>query len=259
MDGRFLLQLKELAPISLKEMDSVSLMNRKDTKYLATCNQLESLLDVVRDKYMVLVKTSDDNRFSEYITTYFDTPERDMYIAHHNKRLTRQKVRVREYLDSGDVFFEVKRKNNHGKTKKKRIPVAGVDTLYRDGADRFLDGVALMPIPLKNMEPYVRNHFERITLVNNQKSERLTIDTGLSFQNLVTGNKFDLTGLVVIEVKRDGLCYSPIVDILRELRIKPSGFSKYCIGAALTDMSIKRNNFKMKLRKVGKLVDRKLD
>lgn len=257
MDSRFLQQLQTLSPISLGDMESVSLMNRIDTKYLATYDQLALLLSLVRDKYMVL--TINDSCHFEYATTYLDTQDRIMYMAHHNRRLTRQKVRVRNYVDTGDTFFEVKRKNNHGKTKKKRMQVESIDTLFRDGADSFLDRVALLPVKLSDMVPYVSNRFERITLVNNQMTERLTIDSGLSFRNLATGNSCDLTGLVVIEVKRDGMCYSPIADILRDLRIKSSGFSKYCIGAALTDPSLKRNNFKKKLRRIGKLIDKQIE
>lgn len=256
MDSRFLQQLQAFPPISLGDMESVSLMNRIDTKYLTTYDRLAMLLSLASDKYKVL--TMDNSCYFEYETTYFDTQDRVMYLAHHNKRLTRQKVRVRVYKNSGDTFFEVKRKNNHGKTKKKRIQVESIDTLFSDGADSFLDDVALLPIKLADMKPYVSNHFERITLVNNQMTERLTIDSGLSFKNLVTGIDYDLTGLVVIEVKREGMSYSPVLDILRELGIKPGGFSKYCIGAALTDPSLKKNNFKMKLRRIEKMMNKQI-
>lgn len=256
MDNRFLQQLQAFPPISLGDMESVSLMNRIDTKYLTTYDKLALLLNLASDKYKVL--TMDKSCFFEYETTYFDTQERTMYLAHHNKRLTRQKVRVRVYKNSGDTFFEVKRKNNHGKTKKKRIQVESIETLFNDGADSFLEEVALLPIKLSDMMPYVSNHFERITLVNNQMTERLTIDSGLFFRNLVTGNDYDLTGLAVIEVKRAGMSYSPILDILRDLGIKPGGFSKYCIGAALTDSSLKKNNFKIKLRRIEKMINKQI-
>ena len=59
--------------------------------------------------------------------------------------------------------------------------------------------------------------------------------------------------LVIIELKRDGLTYSPILELLRELRIQPSGFSKYCMGMALTDGELKKNCFKPRLRMISKM------
>ena len=54
-------------------------------------------------------------------------------------------------------------------------------------------------------------------------------------------------------MKRDGNTYSPIQELLRQLRIFPSGFSKYCIGMALTTPDIKRNRFKERIRKIEKI------
>ena len=66
----------------------------------------------------------------------------------------------------------------------------------------------------------------------------------------------DRTGMrIVIELKRDGNVYSPVKEMLRELRIKPSGFSKYCIGSALTKPALKRNRFKKKFVKINKLLN----
>ena len=100
----------------------------------------------------------------------------------------------------------------------------------------------------------LENNFHRVTLVNKAKTERLTIDTDLCFHNLVTGNDVDLTGLAIIELKRDGLKPSPVLGMLRDLRIKTSGFSKYCMGTALTNPTLKRNNFKERLRMIERML-----
>ena len=114
--------LDTLPPITLEQMESIKLMNRLDTKYVATKRQLIELLQLVQDKYYV--QTIGTTTICPYRTTYFDTDEHTMYMMHHNKRARRTKVRVRTYLSSGDLtFLEVKKKNNHGRTKKKRICV----------------------------------------------------------------------------------------------------------------------------------------
>ena len=237
--------------ISLDEMSSIRLMNRIDTKYLANEQQLVRLLEMARGEYMV--QSIDGIRQSEYSTQYLDDRFNTMYLNHHNGRVPRQKVRIRTYVDTNDDFFEVKIKNNHGRTKKKRMHLTGADTYVQEGASAFLEEHAMLSIPLSDMRPKVANHFKRITLVNNAKTERLTIDRELSFHNSETGLDRSMDNLVVIEVKRDGNTYSPIQDLLRELRIFPSGFSKYCIGMALTTPGIKRNLFNERLRKIEKL------
>ena len=62
-----------------------------------------------------------------------------------------------------------------------------------------------------------------------------------------------MENIVVIELKRDGRCHSPILPMLRQLRIKPAGFSKYCIGASVTDEGLHINRFKKRLIKIRKI------
>jgi len=103
----------------------------------------------------------------------------------------------------------------------------------------------------------VENRFRRITLVNRAKTERLTIDSSLRFHNLVTGREQDMGDIVIIELKRDGLQPSPILRLLNELRIHPLGFSKYCIGSALTNSDLRQNRFKPRLTAIAKLLENK--
>lgn len=238
-------------PISLDEMSGIKLMNRTDTKFVTTVDRLRLLLELAHNDYRA--QEINGKRIASYYTAYFDTPDNNMYIVHQNGHAGRQKLRIRSYVDSGLNFLEVKTKNNHGRTKKKRIHINGADTYVQDGAAQFLEEHAMLSIPLSDMMPKVANHFKRITLVNNARTERLTIDRELSFHNAETGLDRNMDNLVVIEVKRDGNTYSPIQDLLRELRIFPSGFSKYCIGMALTTPGIKRNLFNDRIRKIEKL------
>ena len=45
--------LETYAPITLEEMSGIRLMNRTDTKFVATLSQLERLLVMARDSYRV--------------------------------------------------------------------------------------------------------------------------------------------------------------------------------------------------------------
>lgn len=240
-----------LPPISLEEMSGIKLMNRTDTKFVATFGQLLDFLSAVKGEYYI--QEINGKRIARYHTTYFDTDDYQMYRMHHCGRITREKIRVRTYLDSDNTFFEIKNKNNHGRTKKKRISVSGVGTLHEEYNEiiPFLGKHAWYSID--ELSPAIENWFNRITLVNSKKTERLTIDFNLEFHHLRSGLRDKLKQTAIIELKRDGNVPSPALGILWKTRIKRSGFSKYCIGSALTNKDLKSNNFKERLTMVKKI------
>ncbi len=243
--------LDNMTPITLEEMSSIRLMNRLDTKYVASKRQLVDLLKLVQEKYYVQQINGD--RISPYRTTYLDTDEHTMYMLHHNKRANRVKVRVRTYLSSGDLtFLEVKNKNNHMRTKKKRIKVGSLEEGMKSNEAAELV-MSRAGIALSDLHPVVQNHFERITLVNYGKTERLTIDFNVQFHNFETGNDCHTGNIVIIELKRDGNVFSPVCSLLRDIHVHPTGFSKCCIGMAMTDKALKQNNFKLKLKQLEKI------
>ncbi|MBQ6379216.1 MAG: polyphosphate polymerase domain-containing protein [Prevotella sp.] len=244
--------LNYFEPITLEQMSGVKLMNRTDTKFVTNREKLQELLQLAQQDYYV--QEIDGQRNLEYDTTYFDTHEYDMYYQHQWGHTNRQKIRFRTYCSSNLQFMEVKTKNNHGRTKKKRIEVYDMDvndSVKREFLAKHLryDADLLMPA--------INNHFSRITLVNRAKTERLTIDSRLCFHNLVSGQEMDMGDLVIIELKRDGLCFSPVLEMLRQLRIHPHGFSKYSMGSALTNPELQVNRFKRKLIEVNKIVNQK--
>lgn len=249
MKGNLSEILQDFSPITLDEMSGIKLMNRIDTKFVTTRDRLLLLLDMARDEYRA--QDLRGNRLSRYETTYFDTHDFAMYRIHQAGHAGRQKIRFRTYVSSNLQFMEVKTKNNHGRTKKKRIPVSDMN-LADEQKRLFL--AAHLRYDADSLQPAIRNQFDRITLVNHAKTERLTIDTNLAFHNLVSGEERQMNPLVVIELKRDGLCYSPVLEMLRQLRIQPHGFSKYCMGSALTNAQLPVNRFKEKLIEINKIL-----
>ena len=244
-------------------MGGIRLMNRTDTKFVTTEQRLMQLLQRAADDYYV--QEIAGRRIASYFTLYFDTAQCDMFRAHHCGHLNRQKLRIRSYVDSDLDFLEVKTKNNHGRTKKRRIELSDAAD-YRN--DRTTTATRQLPTGEDGVEPFlhdnlrydthgisgkIENRFRRITLVNKAKTERLTIDTGIEFHNLRADRRLTLDNVVIIELKRDGLQPSPILEMLRELRIKPMGFSKYCMGMAMTDDDVRRNRFMTRLVKIEKL------
>lgn len=114
--------LMAFGPIDLGRMDSIRLMNRIDTKYVTTSSVLDAILrKSLACGYMMFV--SEEVRIHPYDSIYFDTSDLRMFLDHRNSRLVRQKVRTRIYSASELCFLEVKSKNNHSRTKKKRISI----------------------------------------------------------------------------------------------------------------------------------------
>ncbi len=242
--------LHELEPISLAEMSSVKLMNRIDTKYVTSLGILPELLCAAKEQYYI--QEIDGKRVAEYNTLYFDTADLDMYTRHHNQHLVRQKVRVRHYVDTEQTFLEVKRKNNRGRTKKKRIAI-GADETFAQSAEMQGFVAEKSEYTWDSLVPQLWTYFQRITLVNRAKTERLTIDLDIRWANEQTGDEAARANLVIIEIKRDGNTFSPLQRWLRDARIKPYKISKYCIGTALTNAHAKQNRFKRKIRKISGL------
>ena len=237
--------LKSFEPISLAQMESVKLMNRIDTKYAVPMAVLPAILEAAQADYFA--QEIDGKRIATYDTMYYDTESLDMYVRHHDRQLVRQKIRVRQYVDSHLTFLEIKRKNNKGRTKKKRI------TLPSEEMEAFV--AAKSRYVWSELSPHLRTLFHRITLVNKAKTERLTIDMDLVWENVVSGETKTYPDLVIIELKRDGNVPSRMTHIMLDHRLHPLKISKYCIGTALTTPAIKKNRFKKKIRTIEKILN----
>lgn len=239
-------------PISLEEMSAVKLMNRVDTKYMISLSQLGDILNQLQAHYYV--QQVCDECIIPYSTLYYDTEDVQMYIAHHNRKLCRQKLRSRIYGLTENVFCEVKRKNNHGRTKKKRIAIKKEEwenMLQQPYIVEFVQ--QYLPYSISLLQPQVQTDFNRITLVNYSKTERLTIDKDVNFYNHVTGMHADAGNLVIMELKQDARKQSMVKQVLFDMRIKPHKISKYCLGTVLTRPQVKANRFKKKIRFIEEL------
>ena len=100
------------------------------------------------------------------------------------------------------------------------------------------------------------NNFTRLTLVSRTSPERLTIDIGLRYTDGsgTTAHETPLSGVCVAELKQERADRSsPFARVMRQLGIRPSGMSKYCIGMLLLHADLKHNMFKEVLRKLDRI------
>lgn len=234
-------------PISLEEMDGVQLQDRVDTKYVFGEDRLHAVLEAMVPDYRLL--EVDGVRGTRYRSLYFDTPNLQHYQDHHNERTFRCKVRFREYLGSGIVYLEVKRKTGRGRTDKKRMRVDAIPEALSSEQQEFVSRASRTQGP---MQATLWNHFTRYTFVNKHRPERLTMDVGLTFSD--AHRERALGGIVIAELKQARADRtSPFVRIMRGHVLAASGMSKYCIGMLLLEKKVKHNAFKEVLLKLDRL------
>lgn len=242
-------RLKQFNSVSLNEIDEVKLMNRIDRKYWFHISLLDKLLEAVVQDYDIL--EINEKRLMEYKSSYFDTDDNYMYLKHHNRKLNRYKVRRRTYLTTNDDFFEIKFKTNKRRTVKKRIQTQFDSVDFLESEKSFL--AEKSPFEGLHLRNSLNNHFRRITLIHKKKLDRCTIDVQPKFWNENGEIRFE--NLVVFELKRGrSLKSSPMLNILRSLKVRQRGLSKYCTGRALLDPKLKRNAFKPRLRFIEKKI-----
>lgn len=236
-----LAELTRYAGIDLQTAEGVKLQDRKDTKYVLPAHMLPALLADLATDYVVLEVAG--QRAQRYVSVYFDTPGRDTYLEHHNGRLNRTKIRIRDYVESTLSFLELKMKDNHFRTVKSRKQIAfGERGLPNEEMALLASRWEATP---DKLAPVLEVHFVRIMLAHLERGERVTIDLGMDFRLLDSGAACRLAHTCVVEVKRlrtGGV--TPMQAALRRHHIYKSPMSKYCVGMALLDPTLKRNRFK---------------
>lgn len=249
------LAIDSFQPISLEEMKGVRLMNRIDTKYILHISQLPALLEKCAEFYCM--QENNGTRLSGYRTMYYDTDAHDAYLLHLHGRAPRQKLRSRIYEDDGEAFFEIKNKTNQGRTKKKRVPIP------QDCFQNFTKDSTALEFAEERarwspsaLSPALEIKFSRLTLVNFERTERITIDTSLEFFNPRSKNTIEMPQVAIVEIKRDGRCRSTMQDMLLRMRVFPAQISKYCTGMMLTDASLPRGLFKPRLVQLNKIINK---
>lgn len=240
--------LNTFTPLNVKELSKVALLSRKDTKYLLSLDSLPEILNSLQPFYSVLAIK--DLRLFQYKTTYYDTYDFHLYHMHQNGKLNRLKVRSRSYTESNLHFNEIKKKRNTGNTDKVRITrdqaINSIDVTF----EAFLEDNT--PLPSKELTNRTHIDFKRITLVDKEFTERLTIDVHLEAHS--SKNKVAFTNLAIIELKQDkNASYSQAATILRDMRVFKQGCSKYCLAVGSLYTHVKKNKIKKLQRQVERI------
>jgi hypothetical protein len=178
---------------------------------------------------------------------YFDTPNRDSYLAAAHKRRRRFKVRTRSYLDSGLCSLEVKTRERRGLTEKYRLPYSIDRRAFLDGeALEFLNQFELVASLSAHLEPALTTRYERTTLLEPNSMSRITIDTNLQCETPI-GSSISLPAAAVVETKTSGRpCAAD--RFLWSTHERPIKISKFGTGLAALTPGLPANKWNRVLR-----------
>jgi hypothetical protein len=242
--------LQNYNTVSLEEIDSVKLMDRVDRKYTLPLYTALELLQEAQKHYAVL--DVDGYRLSPYISQYYDSPDYSFYYDHHSKKAHRYKIRHRFYESSKLSFFEIKCKDNKGRTTKSRVrDYENNAAVFDEKSIEFIKQKT--GVDATTLSTVLGIKYNRVTLVNHNFTERVTMDFELKFNDSDTD--FDYGAVVIIEIKQDKLSASPILNLLKQDKVPALGISKYCLGMITLKQNLKFNSFKPKLHLLRKFTN----
>lgn len=225
--------IEGFSPISLEQMnESMTLMSRKERKFVCDEDKLAELIEAMKDEYRILTINGLD--VFSYNNFYMDTKEYEFYHTHQEWSKVRTKVRTRQYCDSWLYFFEYKQRHDNQITKY-RYDIAPEDhgrvTLEWV---RFFQGLfeSIYQEKFKKLLfPVLNNTYNRITFCRNSNDERITVDFNIQyFDPERPGNTHNLKNVAIIESKAD-VQPAPSDDLLSKLWLtEQHACSKYCVG-----------------------------
>lgn len=230
-----------LTRTSLGELSAVQLMRRFDSKYVIPEFWLPELILALSDDMRILhVEGQWDCR---YENVYYEFPDDQFLTDHLRGKARRMKIRTRTYGSNGLAFLEVKQRFPGGKTVKHRILRSeGAGLSFAQNELDFLRAYVAKP---EMLEPRLEGAFQRLTLVDFKKSERITLDRSLSSNLIAQTPNALMPGLAVVEIKQSRPDrYGPAQQwfrsktVRRGLIARVTSVSKYTVARLNCDDSI---------------------
>jgi len=236
--------LRRFSPLVFDPAAEAGLLFRRETKYLVPPSMLPALLAGLCADYQLLVVN--DRPVQRYVNFYWDTRDFRCYRAHHNGRRPRYKIRLRHYLETRMACWEIKKKVAPYLTEKYRQAVGEGD--WRDFFRSYL------PDAFAGLRPVLENRYRRISLLDREGGQRLTLDWDISGRIPGTGRWVGFP-VVVAEHKQPPHShrYQSFESIFRQLGLRSSPFSKYCLTCCRLYPGLKYNAFKPLLKTMEKM------
>lgn len=247
---------------SLEALSSVALLRRFDSKFVVPSAWIPMLLVGLQRDCQLLEVEGKWN--TQYDNLYFESPNDACLVDHLRGKGHRFKIRSRSYSTSGVTYLEVKERMHNGRTIKHRLQRSAQATWsahpFTPEEQRFL--IASLP-DNGLLTPALQNSFDRITLANFERGERITIDRNLEFED-ASGRRSGLKGLAVIELKQPRKTRStPLHNLLKSwshgvhrqgVLGRSTRVSKYTVARLRCDPDLRRRTYGATLRGLERAV-----
>lgn len=216
----------------------INKFRRVEKKYLLTKEKYELLISKIKN-YI----TADKYDYSTICNVYFDNDNYDLITKSIEKPLYKEKLRIRSYgipSKTDKVFFEIKKKYK-GIVFKRRISLT-LKEFYDYLTKGIVPNVDIQVmneidymIKLYNLKPKIFIAYDRYSYKGkNEKEFRITFDKNIrsrnNFINLENGDSGNVLlkkGEYLMEVKTLDAYPMWFTNVLSELGIYPTSFSKY--------------------------------
>ncbi len=218
---------------------------RYEKKYLLTKEQYLQLKERLED-----LTVKDEHGDTTICNIYYDTPDFKMIRNSLEKPVYKEKFRIRSYgiaKENSKIFAEIKKKYD-GVVYKRRVSFkykelmnASMEELKaksKESEKQILDEIAYLFEAYEGLEPKMFICYDREALFSTDESGiRITFDKNILYRTDELTLDKHARGLPLLE---DGQCLLElktgpsvpiwVTEILTELKIYPSSFSKYGVA-----------------------------
>lgn len=212
---------------------------RYEKKYLVNEAQYQALRERLADHMQV-----DEYDWSTICNIYYDTPDYRLIRTSLEKPVYKEKLRLRTYgvpTDNSPSFVEIKKKYK-GIVYKRRMTIpygqAFAWLSYEPDSDdtsQIAEEICWFRKYYQNLQPVVALFYDRLALYGKEdKNLRVTFDQRIRWRtqqvDLMKGDEGAYLlpeGYYIMEIKIPGAMPLWMADLLDELKVYPTSFSKY--------------------------------
>lgn len=215
----------------------INVMKRVEIKYLLTKDQVDYLVDMIKD-YMIVDKYG----LTQIASLYYDTPNYRLIRESLEKQCFKEKIRLRSYGladNNSKVYLELKRKYDGIVYKRrKEMNINDVNSFF-DNKKKIIDSQIGKEITYfrdyyEKLVPSCLIIYDRVAYYQKDGDLRLTIDynprfrfTDLNLTKSMDGTPLLDEGSAILEIKVQESIPLWLSKILDEGKIYKNSFSKY--------------------------------
>ena len=226
----------------------IEVFNRYEYKYIIDQKTFEKITDAL-DLHMVVDKYCKNHSLYTIANLYCDTPDDALIRRSLNKPVYKEKLRLRSYgtVNENSMFFLEIKKKYKGLVNKRRTQLCPREAyafiekgIYPDESRSYINKQVLKEIEYlwersECLAPKVYIAYDRLAYFERGNDDlRISFDTNLrarrhdlSFEYGDEGEGLIAPGLWVMEIKTSRAMPLWLVELIDELRIYRSSFSKY--------------------------------